>query len=54
MSSPPFWGDVGMKKWSPFLVPGTQSTIFWYLKTATFAKSAQIQVPKNGTSGAQN
>ena len=54
MSTPPFWGDVGMKKWSPFLVLGTRSTIFWHLKTGTFAKSAQFGVQKNGTLGARN
>ena len=25
MTIPPFWGDVGMKKWSPFLVFGTRT-----------------------------
>ena len=54
MSIPPFWGDVGVKKWSPFLDSGTQSTVFWYPKLGTFAKSGCFQVPKNGTSGAQN
>ena len=54
MSFPPFWGDVGMKKWSPFLVLGTRSTIFWQLKTGTFAKSVQFGVQKNGTLGARN
>ena len=46
---PPFWGDVGIKKWSPFLDSGAQSPIFWHLKMGTFAKSARFQVPKNGT-----
>ena len=54
MSIPPFWGDVGVKKWSPFLVSGTRSTIFLHLKTGTFAKSAQFWVPKNGTLSARN
>ena len=51
--SSPFWGVVGIKKWSPILCLGTQSAIFWHLKTGTFAKSARFQVPKNGTSGAE-
>ena len=44
MSIPPFWGDVGVKKWSPFLVSGARSTIFRYPKVGTFAKSAHFQV----------
>ena len=32
MSHPPFWGDVGMKKWSPFLDSGARSPIFGPLK----------------------
>ena len=28
MSNPPFWGDVGVKKWSPFLDLGAQNPIF--------------------------
>ena len=46
----PFWGVVGIKKWSPFLDSGAQSPIFWHLKTGTFAESARFQVPKNGIS----
>ena len=47
MSNPPFWGDVGVKKWSPFLDLGARSPIFGHLKMGTFAKSAHFQVPKN-------
>ena len=32
MSIPPFWGDVGVKKWSPFLDSGARSPIFGHLK----------------------
>ena len=53
MSIPPFWGDVGVKKWSPFLFSATRSTIFWYPKLGTFGKSAHFQVPENGTSSAR-
>ena len=38
MSSAPFWGDVGVKKWSRFFCFGDGSAIFWHLKTGTFAK----------------
>ena len=34
--TPPFWGDVGVKKWSQFLDSGTRSTIFGHLKMGTF------------------
>ena len=36
MSNPPFWGDVGVKKWSPFLDSAAQSPIFRHLKIGTF------------------
>ena len=36
MSIPPIWGDIGMKKWSPFLDLGAQSPIFGHLKMGTF------------------
>ena len=49
----PFWGDVGIKKWSRFFCLGTRSAIFWHLKMGTFAKSARFQVTKNSTSGAE-
>ena len=37
MSDPPFWGDVGVKKWSPFLDSGAQSPIFGHLKILAFS-----------------
>ena len=40
MSVPPFWGDVGVKKWSPFFNSGAQRPIFGH-------QSGHIQVPKN-------
>ena len=49
----PFWGDVGIEKWSPFFCSGTRSAIFWHLKTGTFGKSARFQTAKNSTSGAE-
>ena len=30
--SPPFWGGVRVKKWSPFFDSGAQSPIFGHLK----------------------
>ena len=51
--TPPFWGDVGVKKWSRFFDSGTRKPIFGHLKMGTFAKSAHFQVPKNGTSSAR-
>ena len=53
MCPTPFWGDVGIKKWSRFFCCGTRCAIFWHVKTGTFAKSARYQVPKKGTSGAE-
>ena len=44
--TPPFWGDVGVKKWSQILDSGTRSPIFGHLKMGTFAKSAQFQCKK--------
>ena len=38
--TPPFWGDVGVKKWSQILDSGTRSPIFGHLKMGTFAKRA--------------
>ena len=42
-SNPPFWGDVGIKKWSPFFCFGTESAIlelknghFWCEKIPTW------------------
>ena len=51
--TPPFWGDVGVKKWSQFFDSGTPKPIFGHLKMGTFGKSAHFQVPENGTSSAQ-
>ena len=51
--TPPFWGDVGVKKWSQILDSGTRSPIFGHLKMGTFAKSAHFQVPENGTLSAR-
>ena len=34
--TPPFWGDVGVKKWSPFLDSDARSPIFGHLKIGTF------------------
>ena len=31
MSNPPFWGDVGVKKWSPFFNSAARSPIFGHL-----------------------
>ena len=36
--TPPFWGDVGVKKWSQFFDSGTPKPIFGHLKMGTFAK----------------
>ena len=49
MLNPPFWGDVGVKKWSPFLDSGTQSPIFGHLNMGTFDNFGQ----KCPCSGAQ-
>ena len=38
MSNPPFWGDVGMKKWSTFLVWGARSPIFGCLNMGIFGQ----------------
>ena len=45
MSTPPFWGDVGVKKWSPFLDSGTRSPIFGHLK---MPKVPIFRCPKMG------
>ena len=37
--TPPFWGDVGVKKWSQFFYSGTPKPIFGHLKMGTFGKS---------------
>ena len=51
--TPPFWGDVGVKKWSQFFYSGTPKPIFGHLKMGTFGKSAHFRVPENGTSSAR-
>ena len=40
-SIPPFWGDVGVKKWSLFLDLGARSPIFGHLKMGTFDRNRQ-------------
>ena len=49
----PFWGDVGVKKWSQFFDSGTPKPIFGHLKMGTFGKSTHFQVPENGFSSAR-
>ena len=34
--SPPFWGGVRVKKWSPFFDSGARGPSFGHLKMATF------------------
>ena len=41
MSLPPFWGDVGVKKWSRFLNTDTQSPIFGHLNMGTFGQNCK-------------
>ena len=53
MSVTPFWGEVGVKKWSPFLDSVARSPAFAHLKMATFGKSAHFWVQKNRTSSTQ-
>ena len=48
-----FWADVGIIKWSPFFLFRRPKCNFLHLKMDTFGKSAQFQVPKNGTSGSE-
>ena len=45
---PTILGGVSRGFWTPFLNRGAQSAIFWHLKKGNFAKSARLQVPKNG------
>ena len=47
--TPPFWGDVGVKKWSPFLVWCARSPIFGRLNMGIFGQNCQ----KCPCSGAQ-
>ena len=47
MFNPPFWGGVGVKKWSPFLDSGAQNPIFGHPKMVTFwASENGYFVPK--------
>ena len=48
MLIPPFWGDIGMKKWSPFLFFGIQSPIFEHMFTSTFPKVPKLGYQKFG------
>ena len=45
----PFWGDVGVKKWSQILDSGTQSPIFGHLKMGTFPKNGHFQACRQGS-----
>ena len=40
MCSSPFWGDVGIKKWSRFFCFGPRSAIFCHMKTGTVVEPA--------------
>ena len=53
MSTLPFLGVVGLKKWSPFLDFGARSPIFGHLKMGTYAENAHFKVPKNRTLSGQ-
>ena len=51
MPTPPFWGDVGVKQWSPNFCLGTQNAILLFPKMVTFVKSAHFYAPsKSGKS----
>ena len=45
MLNPPFWGDVGVKKWSPILDSGARSPIFGHLE---MGKVPTFRCPKMG------
>ena len=47
--TPPFWGDVGVKKWSQILDFGTQSPIFGHLKMGTFPQNGHFQACRQGS-----
>ena len=47
--TPPFWGDVGVKKWSQILDSGTRSPIFGHLKMGTFPKNGNFQACRQGS-----
>ena len=40
--SPPFWGGVRVKKWSPFFDSGARSPIFGHLKMGTKLKKSRF------------
>ena len=47
--SPPFWGGVRVKKWSPFFDSGARSPIFGHLKmpkVPIFAEVKKLMVAK--------
>ena len=52
-NNPPFWGGVGIKKWSPFFsaleVPflAPENGHFWHLKIGTFAKTSKFEFDQN-------
>ena len=48
-----FWGDVGVKKWSPFLDSGAQSPLFGHEDISKFGHKkrrplSQANIPQNG------
>ena len=43
---PTILGGVLRGFWTPFVVLGAQSAIFWHVKTGTFAESARFYVEK--------
>ena len=47
--TPPFLGDVGVKKWSQILDSGTRSPIFGNLKMGTFPKNGHFQACRQGS-----
>ena len=49
MPIPPFWGDLGVKKWPQKFCLGTRNAICLFPKIGTFAKSAHFHALKNGT-----
>ena len=51
MLNPPFWGGVGVKKWSPFLDSAARSPIFGHLKIGTFGI---FRCPKMGLRAAES
>ena len=51
VSNPSFWGDVGVKKWSPFFYSAARSPIFGHLKIGTFGI---FRCPKMGLQAAES